>query len=43
MKAPKLILFSIFFTRTKILEDVRRLLQPSDVINKVVFSLDEPG
>ncbi|XP_032751000.1 cytosolic carboxypeptidase 4 [Rattus rattus] len=28
--------------RIKILEDVRRLLQPSDVINKVVFSLDEP-
>uniref|UniRef100_UPI00063CA8B4 cytosolic carboxypeptidase 4 n=1 Tax=Odobenus rosmarus divergens TaxID=9708 RepID=UPI00063CA8B4 len=28
--------------RIKILEDVRRLIQPSDVINKVVFSLDEP-
>ncbi|XP_037054453.1 cytosolic carboxypeptidase 4 [Peromyscus leucopus] len=28
--------------RIKILEDVRRFLQPSDVINKVVFSLDEP-
>ncbi|XP_004693028.2 PREDICTED: cytosolic carboxypeptidase 4 [Condylura cristata] len=29
--------------RIKILEDVRRLIQPSDVINQVVFSLDEPG
>ncbi|KAM9586309.1 cytosolic carboxypeptidase 4 isoform 3-T3 [Trichechus inunguis] len=29
--------------RIKIFEDVRRLIQPSDVINKVVFSLDEPG
>ncbi|XP_005077924.4 cytosolic carboxypeptidase 4 [Mesocricetus auratus] len=28
--------------RIKILEDIRRFLQPSDVINKVVFSLDEP-
>ncbi|XP_045416410.1 cytosolic carboxypeptidase 4 [Lemur catta] len=28
--------------RIKILEDVRRLIQPSDVINKVIFSLDEP-
>ncbi|CAM9717119.1 unnamed protein product [Rangifer tarandus platyrhynchus] len=28
--------------RIKILEDVRRLIQPSDIINKVVFSLDEP-
>ncbi|XP_028637487.1 cytosolic carboxypeptidase 4 [Grammomys surdaster] len=28
--------------RIKILEDVRRFLQPSDVINKVVFNLDEP-
>uniref|UniRef100_G1PL51 tubulin-glutamate carboxypeptidase n=1 Tax=Myotis lucifugus TaxID=59463 RepID=G1PL51_MYOLU len=28
--------------RVKILEDIRRLLQPSDVIDKVVFSLDEP-
>ncbi|XP_057350782.1 cytosolic carboxypeptidase 4 isoform X7 [Manis pentadactyla] len=28
--------------RIKIFEDVRRLIQPSDVINKVVFSLDEP-
>nr|XP_031296391.1 cytosolic carboxypeptidase 4 isoform X2 [Camelus dromedarius] len=27
--------------RIKIFEDVRRLIQPSDVINKVVFSLDE--
>ncbi|XP_069909561.1 cytosolic carboxypeptidase 4 [Oryctolagus cuniculus] len=29
--------------RIKILEDIRRLIQPSDVLNKVVFSLDEPG
>ncbi|XP_007944307.2 cytosolic carboxypeptidase 4 [Orycteropus afer afer] len=29
--------------RIKIFEDVRRLIQPNDVINKVVFSLDEPG
>ncbi|XP_008067601.1 cytosolic carboxypeptidase 4-like [Carlito syrichta] len=28
--------------RIKILEDIRRLIQPRDVINKVVFSLDEP-
>ncbi|KAL1774134.1 cytosolic carboxypeptidase 4, partial [Sigmodon hispidus] len=28
--------------RIKILEDIRRFLQPSDVINKVVFSLEEP-
>ncbi|XP_021120451.1 cytosolic carboxypeptidase 4 isoform X1 [Heterocephalus glaber] len=28
--------------RIKIIEDVRRLIQPSDVINRVVFSLDEP-
>ncbi|KFO34586.1 Cytosolic carboxypeptidase 4 [Fukomys damarensis] len=28
--------------RIKIFEDVRRLIQPSDVINRVVFSLDEP-
>ncbi|XP_037688917.1 cytosolic carboxypeptidase 4 [Choloepus didactylus] len=28
--------------RIKIFEDVRRLIQPNDVINKVVFSLDEP-
>ncbi|XP_043290311.1 cytosolic carboxypeptidase 4 isoform X2 [Cervus canadensis] len=28
--------------RIKILEDVQRLIQPSDIINKVVFSLDEP-
>ncbi|KAM5292296.1 cytosolic carboxypeptidase 4 [Ctenodactylus gundi] len=28
--------------RIKILEDIQRLIQPSDVINKVVFSLDEP-
>ncbi|XP_076980252.1 cytosolic carboxypeptidase 4 isoform X2 [Tamandua tetradactyla] len=28
--------------RIKIFEDVQRLIQPSDVINKVVFSLDEP-
>ncbi|KAK2506510.1 hypothetical protein MC885_009858, partial [Smutsia gigantea] len=28
--------------RIKIFEDVCRLIQPSDVINKVVFSLDEP-
>uniref|UniRef100_A0A8C6DUS8 tubulin-glutamate carboxypeptidase n=1 Tax=Moschus moschiferus TaxID=68415 RepID=A0A8C6DUS8_MOSMO len=28
--------------RIKILEDVRRLIQPNDIINKVVFSLDEP-
>ncbi|XP_070123063.1 cytosolic carboxypeptidase 4 isoform X3 [Equus caballus] len=28
--------------RIKIFEDIRRLLQPSDIINKVVFSLDEP-
>ncbi|XP_013368108.1 PREDICTED: cytosolic carboxypeptidase 4 isoform X2 [Chinchilla lanigera] len=28
--------------RIKISEDVRRLIQPSDVINRVVFSLDEP-
>ncbi|XP_038169353.1 cytosolic carboxypeptidase 4 [Arvicola amphibius] len=28
--------------RIKILEDIRRLLQPRDVVNKVVFSLDEP-
>ncbi|ELW70719.1 Cytosolic carboxypeptidase 4 [Tupaia chinensis] len=27
--------------RIKILEDVRRLIQPRDIINKVVFSLDE--
>uniref|UniRef100_A0A8D0UNS7 tubulin-glutamate carboxypeptidase n=1 Tax=Sus scrofa TaxID=9823 RepID=A0A8D0UNS7_PIG len=27
--------------RIKIFEDVRRLIQPNDVINKVVFSLDE--
>ncbi|XP_049761860.1 cytosolic carboxypeptidase 4 isoform X3 [Elephas maximus indicus] len=29
--------------RIKIFEDIRRLIQPRDVINKVVFSLDEPG
>ncbi|XP_035869444.1 cytosolic carboxypeptidase 4 [Phyllostomus discolor] len=29
--------------RIKILEDIRRLIQPSDVLNRVVFSLDEPG
>ncbi|KAG8516305.1 Cytosolic carboxypeptidase 4 [Galemys pyrenaicus] len=29
--------------RVKMLEDVRRLVQPGDVINEVVFSLDEPG
>ncbi|XP_043410662.1 cytosolic carboxypeptidase 4 [Prionailurus bengalensis] len=28
--------------RIKIFEDVRRLIQPTDIINKVVFSLDEP-
>ncbi|XP_042554452.1 cytosolic carboxypeptidase 4 [Dipodomys spectabilis] len=28
--------------RIKILEDVRRLTQPNDIINRVVFSLDEP-
>ncbi|XP_014400914.1 PREDICTED: cytosolic carboxypeptidase 4 [Myotis brandtii] len=28
--------------RVKIFEDIRRLLQPSDMIDKVVFSLDEP-
>ncbi|KAM8780590.1 cytosolic carboxypeptidase 4 isoform 2-T2 [Rhynchonycteris naso] len=28
--------------RIKIFEDIRRFIQPSDVINKVVFSLDEP-
>ncbi|XP_072593350.1 cytosolic carboxypeptidase 4 isoform X3 [Vulpes vulpes] len=28
--------------RIKIFEDVQRLIQPCDVINKVVFSLDEP-
>ncbi|XP_062945401.1 cytosolic carboxypeptidase 4 isoform X2 [Cynocephalus volans] len=28
--------------RFKIFEDVRRLIQPSDIINKVVYSLDEP-
>ncbi|XP_051004697.1 cytosolic carboxypeptidase 4 [Acomys russatus] len=28
--------------RIKILEDVQRLLQPHDIINKVAFSLDEP-
>ncbi|KAK2107427.1 Cytosolic carboxypeptidase 4 [Saguinus oedipus] len=28
--------------RIRIFEDIRRLIQPSDVINKVVFSLDEP-
>uniref|UniRef100_H0UWK9 tubulin-glutamate carboxypeptidase n=1 Tax=Cavia porcellus TaxID=10141 RepID=H0UWK9_CAVPO len=28
--------------RIKISEDVRRLIQPRDVINRVVFSLDEP-
>ncbi|KAM9090630.1 cytosolic carboxypeptidase 4 [Megaptera novaeangliae] len=28
--------------RIRIFEDVRRLIQPSDIINKVVFSLDEP-
>ncbi|KAM5291498.1 cytosolic carboxypeptidase 4 [Glossophaga mutica] len=29
--------------RIKIFEDIRRFIQPSDVFNKVVFSLDEPG
>ncbi|XP_045681075.1 cytosolic carboxypeptidase 4 isoform X2 [Phyllostomus hastatus] len=29
--------------RIKILEDIRRFIQPSDVLNRVVFSLDEPG
>ncbi|XP_075413575.1 cytosolic carboxypeptidase 4 [Tenrec ecaudatus] len=29
--------------RMKIFEDIQRLIQPSDLINKVVFSLDEPG
>ncbi|XP_036909726.1 cytosolic carboxypeptidase 4-like [Sturnira hondurensis] len=29
--------------RIKIFEDIRRFIQPSDVLNKVVFSLDEPG
>ncbi|XP_016065049.1 PREDICTED: cytosolic carboxypeptidase 4 [Miniopterus natalensis] len=28
--------------RVKILEDIRRFIQPGDVLNKVVFSLDEP-
>uniref|UniRef100_A0A2K5DX33 Cytosolic carboxypeptidase 4 n=1 Tax=Aotus nancymaae TaxID=37293 RepID=A0A2K5DX33_AOTNA len=28
--------------RIRIFEDIRRLIQPSDVINRVVFSLDEP-
>ncbi|XP_060035363.1 cytosolic carboxypeptidase 4 [Erinaceus europaeus] len=28
--------------RIKILEDIRRLIQPSDLVDKVVFSLDEP-
>nr|XP_058146560.1 cytosolic carboxypeptidase 4 [Dasypus novemcinctus] len=28
--------------RIKIFEDIQRLIQPSDIINKVVFSLDEP-
>ncbi|XP_055969890.1 cytosolic carboxypeptidase 4 [Sorex fumeus] len=28
--------------RGRILEDVRRLLQPGDILNHVVFSLDEP-
>uniref|UniRef100_A0A8C5LFC8 Cytosolic carboxypeptidase 4 n=1 Tax=Jaculus jaculus TaxID=51337 RepID=A0A8C5LFC8_JACJA len=28
--------------RIKILEDIRRFIQPSDIVNKVVFSLDEP-
>ncbi|XP_054569264.1 cytosolic carboxypeptidase 4 [Eptesicus fuscus] len=28
--------------RVKILEDIRRLLQPRDVVDRVVFSLDEP-
>ncbi|XP_012784667.3 cytosolic carboxypeptidase 4 [Ochotona princeps] len=29
--------------RVKILEDIRRLIQPADITYKVVFSLDEPG
>ncbi|KAM5176482.1 cytosolic carboxypeptidase 4 isoform 1-T1 [Callospermophilus lateralis] len=28
--------------RIKIFEDVRRFIQPNDIINKVIFSLDEP-
>ncbi|XP_023384774.1 cytosolic carboxypeptidase 4 [Pteropus vampyrus] len=28
--------------RIKIIEDIRRFIQPGDVMNKVVFSLDEP-
>ncbi|EPY85555.1 hypothetical protein CB1_000370020 [Camelus ferus] len=38
---PLLLISKLSFSSIKIFEDVRRLIQPSDVINKVVFSLDE--
>lgn len=32
----------LFFPRDKVLDDVRRLIQPGDVIGRTVFDLDEP-
>lgn len=34
--------FFYFFPRNKVLDDVRRLIQPGDVIGRTVFDLDEP-
>lgn len=34
--------FLLFFPRDKVLDDVRRLIQPGDVIGRTVFDLDEP-
>lgn len=32
----------LFLHRDKVLDDVRRLIQPGDVIGRTVFDLDEP-
>lgn len=32
----------LFFCRDKVLDDVRRLIQPCDVIGRTVYDLDEP-
>lgn len=37
----KLTILSFFF-RAKIFDDIRRLIQPGDVIGRVVFDLEEP-
>lgn len=32
----------VCFVRDKVLDDVRRLIQPGDLIGRTVFDIDEP-